>query len=543
MRNFIRVIVFVAVGCWILQITENILEKKWNYPGDYEEVPKIINEFYGLEKESLEAVFLGKSSVKLAVSPIQIYKDSNIVTYNLASSAQPIQISYYLLQEVFKSQTPELVFLDASELFRGSVSEDYSWHFIMDNTPWSMNKMEAATSYMNEEKGRDFLSIMSPLYYYHARWDELTKNDFMKQDNTEYYYSAGQYMTSLVSGTSLTYENINSEIDVMNRQQGFKEEYVGHTCKKYEIEGDLYHVTWNQTAVAYIKKMQKACEKHGAQLVLLKIPTIGMPQVNYISWSRDKYKMVKEFCDEISVPFFDMVYDTTYEAGINWLEDTIDGGAHLNTRGAEKVTSCITAYLEKQGLKRKIDELFYQSAEDYDRVNRVCLMQSEFDLVKYIERILANEDYTIVISAQNDFQASLSEERLEALRRLGLQSCFTNNLRDSFIGIIDHHKVIYESISNRRMDYEKFLPGGGKMEIISSGLNTGALSSVKIDGKEYSTNMCGLNFVVWDNRTNLVVDSVCFNTSLSGAAGFRNKSVTLKYLAQYKQAVNGQARQ
>ena len=81
------------------------------------------------------------------------------------------------------------------------------------------------------------------------------------------------------------------------------------------------------------------------------------------------------------------------------------------------------------------------------------------------------------------------------------------------------------------------------MEIISSGLNTGALSSVKIDGKEYSTNMCGLNFVVWDNRTNLVVDSVCFNTSLSGAAGFRNKSVTLKYLAQYKQAVNGQARQ
>ena len=102
MRKLIKTILFVVIGLLVLRKAEDILEKKWSYPGDYEEVPKIINEFYSLKEGSLEAVFLGKSSVKLAVSPIQIYENSSIVTYNLASSAQPIQLRYYLLKEVFR---------------------------------------------------------------------------------------------------------------------------------------------------------------------------------------------------------------------------------------------------------------------------------------------------------------------------------------------------------------------------------------------------------------------------------------------------------
>lgn len=76
------------------------------------------------------------------------------------------------------------------------------------------------------------------------------------------------------------------------------------------------------------------------------------------------------------------------------------------------------------------------------------------------------------------------------------------------------------------------------MEVTSSGLNTGSYSSIKIDGKEHSTNMQGLNFVIWDNRTDLVVDSVNFNTSLPGAAAYRNKGVILDYLAKYKHVIN-----
>lgn len=538
MRKLIKTILFVVIGLLVLRKAEDILEKKWSYPGDYEEVPKIINEFYSLKEGSLEAVFLGKSSVKLAVSPIQIYENSSIVTYNLASSAQPIQLSYYLLKEVFRKQSPQIIFLDASELFRSSASEDYSWHFIMDNVPMSRNKIEAAVSYTDEKEGRDFLSMMCPLYYYHDRWDELTRNDFEKQEETDYYYAAGQYMTSLVSGTGLIYENVNAEVAAMNRQKGCRKEYTDHIYQQYEMEDKLYEVTLNQEVIEYIRKMKVICEEHNAKLVLLKVPTMGMPQINYISWSQDKYRLVKELCQEMGVTFFDMVYDTAYEAEIDWQKDTIDGGAHLNIRGAEKVTSCITAYLEEQGLEKRIDELYYQCTRDYERVHRICMLQSESDLTEYIRRILEDENYTIIISAQSDFQASLSEDDLDAFMCLGLQSCLTHGVRDSFIGVIDRGEVIYESISNRKSFYKLILPGGGEMEVTSSGLNTGSYSSIKIDGKEHSTNMQGLNFVIWDNRTDLVVDSVNFNTSLPGAAAYRNKGVILDYLAKYKHVIN-----
>ena len=92
----------------------------------------------------------------------------------------------------------------------------------------------------------------------------------------------------------------------------------------------------NQNAIAYMKDMKNLCEKHDTELVLLKIPAIGMPQSYHGSWSYDKYLMIKEFCNETEIPFLDMVYDADYMAEINWKEDTVDGGIHLNIRGAER---------------------------------------------------------------------------------------------------------------------------------------------------------------------------------------------------------------
>ena len=127
MVNFIKTGVFVLVGLIILQSAEKVLEGKRNQPSNFEEgAPQIFQQFYDLERDSLEVVFLGKSSVKLAVSPVQIYEDSSIVTYNLASCSQPIELSYYLLHEVFKNQSPKIVFLDISALFRDDTGEGIS---------------------------------------------------------------------------------------------------------------------------------------------------------------------------------------------------------------------------------------------------------------------------------------------------------------------------------------------------------------------------------------------------------------------------------
>ena len=192
------------------------------------------------------------------------------------------------------------------------------------------------------------------------------------------------------------------------------------------------------------------------------MPTIGMPQIYYASWSYDKYQMAKAICDEIEVPFLDMVYDEAYRVEIDWKKDVIDGGQHFNIRGAEKITECIAAYCEQIGLEKQINEYYWQCAEEYDKVKRICMLQSEYDFGEYIERLLENDDYTVIIAAQSDFQASLTQEDIQSLRHLGLQSVFDGGLRDSYIGIMDHKEIVYEAISNRKTEYEKSIPGGAK---------------------------------------------------------------------------------
>jgi len=57
--------------------------------------------------------------------------------------------------------------------------------------------------------------------------------------------------------------------------------------------------------------------------------------------------------------------------------------------------------------------------------------------------------------------------------------------------------------------------------ITSIGNGGGNISSIKINGSEYSPNDRGLNFVVYNNDTKKIVDAVCFDTYEEGNPVFR----------------------
>lgn len=60
MEKVVKTVIFVILCVFILRITEEVLEKKWNYLGDDEDFSRTFNQFYNLDKDSLQAVFLGK---------------------------------------------------------------------------------------------------------------------------------------------------------------------------------------------------------------------------------------------------------------------------------------------------------------------------------------------------------------------------------------------------------------------------------------------------------------------------------------------------
>lgn len=169
----------------------------------------------------------------------------------------------------------------------------------------------------------------------------------------------------------------------------------------------------------------------------------------------------------------------------------------------------------------------------YEKVRKVALLELEQDLVTYIN-MLTNEykDNVIFITASDEMSQGLNETDIDALRRLGLQIDYFTAFRCSYIAVIEDGKVKYEALSNRPLNYSGICQNSGKKyELYSSGWWTGSGTSIKLDGSEYAVNCRGLNIVVYDDKRELVLDSVGFDTYTEYHTPVRNNG-TINWLKE-----------
>ncbi len=84
--------------------------------------------------------------------------------------------------------------------------------------------------------------------------------------------------------------------------------------------------------------------------------------------------------------------------------------------------------------------------------------------------------------------------------------------RNSYVAVIDIKRdFYYEYVSNQK--YECSYKVKNKfIDIISAGYETGNISSIKIDDREYSMNHRGLNFAIFHFKTLDLVDSFFCDT-------------------------------
>lgn len=120
----------------------------------------------------------------------------------------------------------------------------------------------------------------------------------------------------------------------------------------------------------------------------------------------------------------------------------------------------------------------------------------------------------IIISVKDDGSQALSHDWQEKLSDCGIRSLTREHLRYSYINIIwkkyeNVYVSLYEEYSADSLskqysqgDYVDDFKFPVRLEVASSGLNSGNSSSIKINGREYSPNLRGMNIAVYD-----VIDS------------------------------------
>ena len=524
MKTFLRILLFFAIGAVLLLLVQMVLVPQY-LGGDTGKPKDVLGEYYELSGETdIQAVFLGASHVYCGVDPMRIYEDTGIVSYNLSSAAQSVPESYYLLKMLFETQTPEVVFLDVNSMFTDEEEQDYNflirYRYVLDNMGLSQDKLELAGHFTSlfEESFRveAIASVFMPLLHYHSRWNALEKEDFTL-DRAKNYYSKGYVMMPCVVGstvTSVTLMNYVADL-LTTREDTLWTAETGETI--LEDEEPAYSSDLDEGAMSYLREIQALCEENGAELILFKVPDIGLPQYYSAAWTSIRSETIRAAAGELGLEYLDLLYDADLQ--LDRTRDTIDSGKHLNYLGAQKVSEYLADYLanEKQ-LTGRTDPVYERDRAIYDRLCAVAEMQMESGLGGYLERVAALEDVTVLFSVYDDMREGLTDEDIQCLRDFGLQCPFkTMESCNAYLAVMDNGELSYEATSTRRLEYEGTLSNGAKLHMVSSGWLTNSEVSVQIDGKECVQAVKGLIIIVYDNRSGLVLDRAVFNMESGGA--------------------------
>lgn len=534
-RVKIRILIFILIGIFLFIILQNVfVPKRFPYVVEYDGGK--LKYFYNEKKESIDVIICGTSHPGRAILPMELYEKYGLKTYNFATSVQPIEVTYYILQEVLKTQTPKVLIWDISNLFYkdSNTPELWRWQHSLDDMPLSKNKILLAQEYLNkyDEAKETITQLLFPLLGYHTRWKELSWQDF-KLNNNKLYYGKGGNITSIVSNGDTSIETMNTitnELIKNNRKIVY--EYNDGEFNEWNEESVLYNTDISLSNIEWFEKIKELCTTNNIQLLAVKIPTVGAPQWHNSAWTKERYNKVRALCDEYNIAYYDLLYETNLD--IDYKTDSYDGGPHLNFRGAQKASVNLGNYLiSHYSLSQEHNDQWDKDLISYQKVRKVALLELEQDFVTYIN-MLANEykDNTIFIVASDEMSQGLNEIDTNSLRMLGLQTDYSIALQHSYIVVIENGKVKYEALSNRPLNYTGICQNSGKRyELYSSGWWTGSGASIKLDGNEYAVNCRGLNIVVYDDKRGLVLDSVGFDTWAEYHTPVRNNG-TINWLKE-----------
>ena len=238
-----------------------------------------------LEREaSIDVIFAGDSLVFRDISPLKIWDLTGITSYDLSDGAMRLCDQCVLIKNFCRKQSPELLVIEADIMTK-------------DASPF---KDDFAIP-------TNLIERLFPIFHYHTFYKGL--NLF------------GEYESA--SGT----KGYQPE-DSVEPYEG-SPDYMTEEAEPVEI-GELNLI--------YLDRIVSFCRKNDIDLLIMALPSPG-------NYNKEVHNAVQKWADDNAISFADLNYECE-DIGIDWNTDTKDGGDHLNSNGAEKVSEYIAGYLK-----------------------------------------------------------------------------------------------------------------------------------------------------------------------------------------------------
>lgn len=246
-------------------------------------------------KNTIDVMLFGNSDLYSGFSPIELYKDTGIVSFNCGKSQQTLSNIYKQLKESINLQKLKLVILEADCIFYDK-------------------KQFAGNNY-------DAILLRAPIKY-HSRWKELTLKDFytIPTMQNRVNYMKGYFFENDISGYKVS-ENYMKDYD----------------SKPKEI---------NPKAKKYLLKSIDICKENNIPFLIMGIPT---PNTWSLACNKGLNKFVENYNatqTDYKINFVDLNLNPE---NLQFDFDSYfkDNGNHCNYMGAKAVTKFMGNYLKE----------------------------------------------------------------------------------------------------------------------------------------------------------------------------------------------------
>lgn len=270
---------------------------------------RVTEEYYN-EKTDLDVICFGSSTVYNAISPDYLWDEYGFTSYTRANASQTLWQSYYLMEDALKSQKPDVILLDMSFMKYGEeFVEEPSNRKTIDGMRLSKSKLDCIMASMWE--GEEPITYLLPIFRYHSRWKELTKDDLIYAFHN----------------TEVTYDGFIMEFGLPDQDPVV---YDMEEKDSYDFPPKAYQ---------YLDKIVALCKEKEIPLLLMKTPTYTN------NWYPEYDDNLRKYADANGVVYtnFD---DYKKEMGIDLFLHYNDGASHLNVTGAEVFSAFLGQYLK-----------------------------------------------------------------------------------------------------------------------------------------------------------------------------------------------------
>ena len=155
-----------------------------------------------------------------------------------------------------------------------------------------------------------------------------------------------------------------------------------------------------------------------------------------------------------------------------------------------------------------------------------CILKSIIDFTEYIDYVAKIKENYLVVICSKDTPGNFLKNDLNILSCLDL----SQNFQLSYVAIINEGKIIYEQLTSDRLDINDYISynvtiDNCEISIVSKGYLIGNTSEIVINGNNYSRNIRGLNFVIYDKIEKKCLDSVGFDLHLADKSCYRDNKL------------------